>query len=99
MTPFSSSTFHDLSDGTIEIPFPELLENLGYRDFVLKSDVTKKWPKKGPKFLQSTALLSGGSTIMDVIYETKGKFPTKLCNHKRIETALEGYSLNVRLKA
>ena len=40
ITPFSSSTFHDLSDGTIKIPFSELFENLVY--FVLKSDVIAK---------------------------------------------------------
>ena len=32
MTPFSSSTVHDLSDGTINIRFSELFENLVYRD-------------------------------------------------------------------
>jgi len=32
MTPFSSSTFHDLSDGTTIILFSELFENLVYRD-------------------------------------------------------------------
>ena len=32
MTPFSSSTFRDLSDGIIEIPFSELFENHLYRD-------------------------------------------------------------------
>ena len=32
MTQFSSSTFHDLSDGTIKIPFSELFEDLVYRD-------------------------------------------------------------------
>ena len=32
MTPFSSSTFHDLSDGKIKVPFLELIENLAYRD-------------------------------------------------------------------
>ena len=31
MTQFSPSTFHDLSDGIVEIPFPELFENLVYR--------------------------------------------------------------------
>ena len=28
MTPFSSSTFHNLSDGTVEIPLPEPFDNL-----------------------------------------------------------------------
>ena len=28
LTPFSSSTFHNLSNGTVQIPFPELFENL-----------------------------------------------------------------------
>ena len=27
-------------------------------------------------------------TIMDVIYETKGKVPTKFCNHKLFGTAV-----------
>ena len=32
MTPFSSSTFHNLSEGIIKSPFSELFENLVYRD-------------------------------------------------------------------
>ena len=32
MTQFSSSTFHNLSNGTIKITFSELFENLVYRD-------------------------------------------------------------------
>jgi len=32
MTPFSSSTLHDLSDGTVKIPFRERFKNLVNRD-------------------------------------------------------------------
>ena len=32
MTPFSSSTFHNLSDGTVKIPFGKHFANLDYRD-------------------------------------------------------------------
>ena len=32
MTPFSLTTYHDFSDGIIEIPFSELFENHLYMD-------------------------------------------------------------------
>ena len=41
MTPFSLSTFHYLSDGTIKISFSKLLENLVYRDLYWKVTSSK----------------------------------------------------------
>ena len=45
MTPFSSSTFHDLSGKRVEIPFWELFKNFVYRDLYWKVTSSKNGPK------------------------------------------------------
>ena len=50
MTPISSSTFHDLSDRTVKIPFWELFKNFVYRDLYWKVTSSINGPKRVQNF-------------------------------------------------
>ena len=75
MNQFSSPAFHDLSDGTIKIPFSEPFENS--QGFVMKIEVIKKFSKNGPKFFKFTALLPG-ENVVDSFYIVKRKAQLKV---------------------
>ena len=61
-TPFSLSTFHGISDGTVEVYFFKLFEDLVYRGFVLKSVVIKNGPKSVSNFSNRLRVFLSGSS-------------------------------------